>query len=88
VSYLARITECEHGNSGMHDYTERSLFPGCSGGTTTKVEVDHEVAERGTRHWVEDIEGDNWEDMPPQRRMGLMQVVDGILRAALGMEDE
>jgi hypothetical protein len=26
---------CEHGNSGMHDYIERPLFPGCPGGSRT-----------------------------------------------------
>jgi hypothetical protein len=40
--------------------------------------------EAGTRHWVEVIEGDDWEDMPPGRRMGLMQVAEAIIAAALG----
>ena len=39
--------------------------------------------EAGTRHWVEVIEGDDWEDMPPGRRMGLMQVAEAIIAAAL-----
>jgi hypothetical protein len=40
--------------------------------------------EAGTRHWVEDIEGDDWEDMPPARRIGLMQVAVAVIAAALG----
>jgi hypothetical protein len=40
--------------------------------------------EAGTRHWVEVIEGDDWGDMPPGRRMGLMQVAEAIIAAALG----
>jgi hypothetical protein len=40
--------------------------------------------EAGTRHWVEVIEGDDWEDMPPGRRRGLMQVAEAIIAAALG----
>jgi hypothetical protein len=40
--------------------------------------------EAGTRHWVEEIEGEDWDDMPPPRRLVLMQRVEAIVAAALG----
>jgi hypothetical protein len=51
---------------------------------TTPFVCENIDVEAGTRHWVEEIEGDCWEDIPPTRRMGLMQVAEAIVAAALG----
>jgi len=60
MTYLARITECEHGQVGRHPTVvvlRDRLGPGkddigydwaniCPGGTTTRIEVDYEAAAR------------------------------------------
>ena len=44
---------CEHGNAGMHDYRERLLFPGCTGGV-------RRVLEPGSYVLIEKDADGNW----------------------------
>jgi hypothetical protein len=44
VTYLARITECEHGEK-----ISACWSLGCPGGTTTRIDIDHAAASRITR---------------------------------------
>jgi hypothetical protein len=45
---------CEHGNTGMHDHTERALFPGCPGGSRNVLDgPTDEMVERAAEAWKE-----------------------------------
>jgi hypothetical protein len=46
MSYLARITECEHGEVDVHWVNPRSAPKRCPGGTTTRIEPDYEAAKK------------------------------------------
>jgi hypothetical protein len=70
VTYLARITECEH---GVVD--NRCWAWGCPGGTTTRIEVDYLEGVRALLQAREHV-------IDPTRRN--IQLVRLIVDAALG----
>jgi hypothetical protein len=60
MTYLARITECEHGIFDTHEiwtpiegHPVGGEFRPCPGGTTTRIEPDYEAAIE-TRLWEND----------------------------------
>ena len=62
MSYLARVTECEHGEIEPHAIKGFILkwIGDCPGGTTTRIEPDYEAAARAI-----DAEVKKWPTPPP-----------------------
>jgi hypothetical protein len=59
VTYLARITECEHGHCGVCMAPVFDLEkPLCPGGTTTRIEPDYEAAAIAWENQYDDMESD------------------------------